>query len=150
MVALSPPPLEHRWGSLSFVSTLYLCPILDCLLSNVPRRWRAELRLGLQEALVNAVKHGNRLDPNKVIAVRYTAIAGKYWWVIADEGNGFDFTHRCQVPCIDERGYPDLGDCGRGLHILHQIFDEVHWANDGRELHLCKQMSRWSRLPLVS
>ncbi|MBE7382641.1 MAG: ATP-binding protein [Leptolyngbya sp. SIO1E4] len=152
MVALFQPSITHNWGSLSFVSTLYLCPILDRLLVQVPRRWRAEVRLGLQEALVNAVKHGNHLDPHKVISVRYKALGNQYWWVIEDQGGGFDFSHCCCELAAAEKADEKadaVNDCGRGLYILHQIFDEVHWAREGRELHLCKRVHRWFGLPLV-
>lgn len=148
MVAFYPPPVTHKWGTLSFVSTLYLCPILDSLLSNVPPRWRAEVRLGLQEALVNAVKHGNQLDTQKVILVRYTMAAGRYWWIIQDQGQGFETPCKCPPP--DPCSTVEVGECGRGLYILHQIFDEVRWAHNGRELHLCKRVRRWFSIPLVS
>ena len=157
MVALFQPSTQHGWGSLSFVSTLYLCPVLDRLMTQVPRRWQAEVRLGLQEALVNAVKHGNHLDPHKVISVRYKALGNQYWWVIEDQGGGFDFNHRCSPTCEPtvveavETVEKDcaVSDCGRGLYILHQIFDEVRWDRGGRELHLCKRVHRWFGIPLV-
>ncbi len=148
MVALSPPPETHQWGNLKFVSTLYLCPILDSLLSRVPARWQAEVRLGLQEALVNAVKHGNRMDTQKVISVRYTVAGGRHWWIIEDQGAGFDCPEGC--PPLDPLAPAEIGDCGRGLYILHQIFDEVRWTRNGRELHLCKRVHRWFGIPLVS
>lgn len=147
MVALFQPSLKEHWGSLSFVSTLYLCPVLDRLMDRVPPRWQAEVRLGLQEALVNAVKHGNHLDPRKVISVRYKTLGNQYWWVIEDEGGGFDFQNCCGVS-VDE-GEAMTNDCGRGLYILDQIFDEVKWAHGGRELHLCKRIHRWFGIPLV-
>jgi anti-sigma regulatory factor (Ser/Thr protein kinase) len=150
VVALSPPSINYKWGTLSFVSTLYLCPILDRLLSNVPRRWHAEIRLGLQEALVNAVKHGNQLDTRKVISVRFATRSGRYWWIISDQGQGFEAP--CCCPDPDEGTIADhnrIGDCGRGLYILHQIFDEVRWVHGGRELHLCKRANRWFGMPRV-
>jgi serine/threonine-protein kinase RsbW len=151
VVALSLPSTQYKWGSLSFVSTLYLCPVLDRLLARVPRRWRAELRLGLQEALVNAVMHGNRLDPHKIVSVRYTVVGDHYWWVIADQGCGFDFSQDCRHEKLPEpTRCQSVGECGRGLYILNQIFDEVRWAQGGRELHLCKQVRRWYGIPLVS
>lgn len=144
--------MEREWGSLSFVSTLYLRPVLDRLLTKVPRRWQAEVRLGLQEALVNAVKHGNHLDPQKVISVRYRTSGNQYWWVIEDQGGGFDFSRCCDPadcnPTITEKG-DVVNDCGRGLYILHQIFDEVRWDSGGRELHLCKRVRGWFGIPLV-
>ena len=67
MVAVISRPVTRNWVTISFASTLYLCPILDLLLAEIPDQWHTELRLGLQEALVNAAKHGNQLDPIKNI-----------------------------------------------------------------------------------
>lgn len=147
MVALFQPSINPQWGSLSFVSTLYLCPVLDRLMDKVPQKWQAEVRLGLQEALVNAVKHGNDLDPRKVVSVRYKTSGTHYWWVIEDQGGGFDFQHPCS--CEDSDDEAAVSDCGRGLYILRQIFDEVQWRRGGRELHLRKRADRWFSLPLV-
>lgn len=152
VAALFQPSTKDEWGSLSFVSTLYLCPVLDSLLAQVPRRWQAEVRLGLQEALVNAVKHGNRLDPHKVISVRYRVAGNHHWWVIEDEGGGFDVNccNRSSSHHSIESGKGEtISDCGRGLFILHQVFDEVKWARGGRELHLHKRVNRWFAMPLV-
>lgn len=150
MVALFQPSVQSHWGSLSFVSTLYLCPILDRLLDRVPRKWQAEVRLGLQEALVNAVKHGNHLDPCKVISVRYKITGNQFWWIIEDEGCGFDFENCC-CDTTEEASSDSVavGECGRGLYILNQIFDEVQWSRGGRELHLCKRIHRWFGIPLI-
>lgn len=150
MIAISIRPQERTLGTISFASTLYLCPILDLLLAEIPEQWQAELRLGLQEALVNAAKHGNQLDPSKTVAVRFSAIADQYWWTITDQGDGFTpppcncpTEYNDQLPC-------DEGECGRGLFILYQIFDQVHWNSEGTELRLCKKVGSRSRLPLVS
>lgn len=134
---------------LSFVSTLYLCPILDLLLTEVPDIWHPEVRLGLQEALVNAAKHGNHLDPHKKISVRFAKTGNYFWWIIADQGSGFSHPCGCVEELKDDN--PEaIGDCGRGLYILHQIFDEVQWNRGGRELHLCKQIrTRFNRPRIV-
>lgn len=121
--------------------------MLDQLLAHVPERWRAEVRLGLQEALVNAVKHGNCLDPHKVISVRYKTMGNEYWWVIEDQGCGFDFHRDCGSAESDTE--VTIKDCGRGLYILNQVFDSVQWSRGGRELHLRKQVRRWFSEPLV-
>ena len=87
MIAISARPVGRNWITISFASTLYLCPILDLLLAEVPDYWQAELRLGLQEALVSAAKHGNKLDPGKNVGVRFSIVQDQYWWVISDEGS---------------------------------------------------------------
>jgi len=146
VITISPRPVKRNWSTISFASTLYLCPILDLLLAEVPCKWHAELRLGLQEALVNAAKHGNNLDPSKIVIVRFSLEDDHYWWAISDQGCGFN------PPCCraDKSEYLPFeeAESGRGLCILHEIFDRVHWNSQGTELKLGKQVNRF-RLPLV-
>jgi len=128
---------KQRQGTVSFASTLYLCPILDLLLETIPPIWHPELRLGLQEALVNAAKHGNKLDPHKTVVVRYTSDNGFYSWTIANAGCGFD-PPKEQPPCPEALLPEPDSDCGRGMCILHQIFDRVSWNESGTQVQLCK------------
>jgi len=148
VIATSPPLNQQKWGTLSFVSTLYLHPVLDILVAEVPRQWQAEIRLGLQEALVNASKHGNGLDPTKQVSVKYTTAGAQFWWVIADQGHGFQPPCRCDDFTYDDCK-PHVSDCGRGLYILHQIFDQVNWCRGGRELHLNKRITPTRSMPLI-
>ena len=147
MIAISLRPLGRDWGTISFASTLYLCPILDLLLEQIPRKWQPEVRLGLQEALVNAAKHGNNLDPSKTVVVHFSVINDEYWWIISDEGSGF--SHVCHQADEDCSLPGDESESGRGLCLLHQIFDRVDWNRQGTELRLCKQVNSRSRLPLI-
>lgn len=134
-------PSIKKWESLSFTSTLYLCPILDTLLEPTPNLLHDELRLGLQEALVNAAKHGNRLDPQKIVSVRHAKAHGYYWWIVTDQGDGFRGEGMAQFVNCPDTDSPFVSECGRGLYILHQVFDQVRWSDDGKEIHLAKQIS---------
>jgi serine/threonine-protein kinase RsbW len=143
-------PVKSEWDKVSFASTLFLCPILDDLLLTVPSKWYAEIRLGLQEALVNAAKHGNNLDPGKQVIVRFCFEDGAYWWIIADEGGGFrppaGNNQECSayLPCLES-------ESGRGMFLLHQIFDRVVWNRQGTEISLCKQLyAHVEREPLLT
>ena len=147
MITISLRPVGRNWGTISFASTLYLCPILDLLLAEIPNKMQAELRLGLQEALVNAAKHGNRLDPSKKVVVRFSLIDDQYWWIISDQGCGFEPSYKSHA---DPEEYlpPDESESGRGLSILHLIFDQVEWNRTGTELRLCKQLGSRPRIPI--
>lgn len=96
-------------------------------------------------ALVNAAKHGNNLDPSKTVLVRFSLIDNQYWWIISDQGNGFSPSSEsesdsdCDPDPIDYLP-PDEAESGRGLCLLHQIFDQVEWNRKGTELRLCKQL----------
>lgn len=159
MIATSSRPRQigQNWVTISFASTLYLYPILDLLLADVPKHWHPELRLGLQEALVNATKHGNNLDPTKTVLVRFSIVKDQYWWVISDQGPGF------KPPCRPNQNQQlnanapekhtdccdDEKECGRGIYIIYQVFDYIEWNSKGTELTLCKKVRNNSRLPLV-
>ena len=139
MIAIPIPWNRSKWSTMSFTSTLYLCPVLDLLLVNVPPEWRPEIRLGLQEALVNAAKHGNKLDPTKAIIVRFIVTDREYSWIIADEGGGFGCPESI---CPNQDLLPiDEAENGRGLSILQEVFDGVHWNRDGTQLTLSKAIS---------
>ncbi|MGB3612336.1 MAG: anti-sigma regulatory factor [Elainellaceae cyanobacterium] len=133
------PGLGRKYGTLSFASTLHLCPVLDILLADVPSQCQPEVRLGLQEALVNAAKHGNKLDPGKAVLVQFFALNHEYWWIVSDQGSGFAPASRSVKQCCKQTP-GEYGECGRGLYILHQVFDCVQWNAEGTELRLCKQL----------
>lgn len=145
MIAVSVQPPKPEVRTVSFASTLYLRPILNLLLAEVAPLWRQDLRLGLQEALVNAAYHGNCLDPYKRITVQFVVSFNQYVWTITDEGEGFRPEGRRpsgELPCCEQ-------ECGRGLYILRQIFDEVEWLPPGNHLRLCKHIRRDSRPQLI-
>ena len=151
MIAIPIPWNRSKWSTMSFTSTLYLCPVLDLLLVNVPPAWQAEVRLGLQEALVNAAKHGNKLDPNKTIIVRFSATSSEYSWIIVDQGNGFTEGCKCLNKIDQAQMLPmDEAENGRGYSILHEIFDDVRWNRDGTQLTLSKAVvSNKERQPAI-
>jgi serine/threonine-protein kinase RsbW len=140
VISISLRPTGRKCSTISFASTLHLCPVLDLLLADIPERLREDVRLGLQEALVNAAKHGNKLDPCKTVVVEFFSLEGQYWWVISDQGSGFSPFSSCNVDCSDQT-LDEIEECGRGLYILHQVFDQVHWNHDGTELRLCKEVA---------
>jgi serine/threonine-protein kinase RsbW len=150
VIAISLRPSNRKWGTVSFASTLHLSPVLELLLANIPAKWRSDLHLGLQEALVNAAKHGNNLDPSKTILVEFFTLSNQHWWIIVDQGAGFSPGCCCasQVDLVDQE-LADVGECGRGLYILHQVFDQVLWNKQGTELRLCKDMGSPSKLASV-
>lgn len=140
-LATLPKPIEEgrrSWKTVSFPSTLHLHTVIDILMAQIPADHQPEVRLGLQEALVNAAKHGNDLDPHKSVSVRYRSSSRDHCWIIRDEGRGFspptaDSAEELEsVPC-------EYQECGRGLFILNQVFDEVCWNNDGTALTLYKR-----------
>jgi serine/threonine-protein kinase RsbW len=112
---------------------------LDLLLQEVPEMLHLEVRLGLQEALVNAVKHGNLLNPEKSISVKYARFQDRHEWVITDQGIGFQPPSvQCSLESLHDHLPAHGCECGRGLFILFEVFDQVRWDKAGTELSLSK------------
>ncbi len=138
MISISSPPTIRSWKTVSFASTLHLYPILDLLLKKIPTQLHPEIRLGLQEALVNAAKHGNRLDPCKTVKVKFCYKKSEYSWIVCDQGDGFEQESNYS---FDDENLPAVeAENGRGFCLLHQIFDRVTWNPQGTKVELYKQV----------
>ena len=95
---------------------------------------RFAVRLALEEALVNAMKHGNRMDASRRVRVAYRASAEQVEIHVADEGEGFD---PAQVP--DPTADENLSKpSGRGIMLMRCYMDEVTYVCEGREVHMVK------------
>ena len=113
-------------------SSLQLSSFLELLLEPISKNKQIYLiKLGLHEALVNAVKHGNKLDPTKVIRVKRIITPKWCIWQIQDEGKGLPYSNR-------KFSLPKKVDSinGRGLFIIHECFDDVRWSPKGNRLQL--------------
>jgi len=90
VITISPRrPVGRNLGTISFASTLYLCPILDLLLAGFLIDGKRATS-GTSGSLGKRHKHGNNLDPSKLVIVRFSLADDHYWWVIADQGCGFN------------------------------------------------------------
>lgn len=121
-----------RWSDFITPSTLQLAPLLDILLEPVAcSQLQAQVQLGLQEALVNAVRHGNGNDPAKCLRIRRIETPRWWIWQVQDEGKGLP-------PAARQAQLPSHCDApgGRGLFLIHQCFDDVRWSRRGNRLQL--------------
>lgn len=121
-----------RWADFITPSTLQLAPLLDLLLEPLASaRQLSALQLGLQEVLVNAVRHGNGNDPAKCLRVRRIITPSWVVFQVQDEG--------CGVPPQDRGVHlPEQLDApsGRGLFLIHQCFDDVRWSARGNRVQV--------------
>jgi serine/threonine-protein kinase RsbW len=92
------------------------------------------VKLSLEEALVNAIKHGNKLDPGKRVRVAAEIDNRQCQIVIEDQGPGFD---RSAVP--DPTAEENLTKCsGRGLLLIEAYMNKVEYSKGGRRVRLLK------------
>jgi serine/threonine-protein kinase RsbW len=96
------------------------------------------IKLALEEALINAIKHGNKLDKGKLVQVEWRVSPAAVEITIEDEGPGFD---RKKVPNpTDETNLEKL--TGRGILLIESYMTDVQWSNGGRRVKLVKKNER--------
>jgi len=92
------------------------------------------VRLALEEALVNAMKHGNAFDPRRTVHVRYRASPERVEICVADEGTGFN-PDAVPDPTAEEN---IERPCGRGIMLMRCYMDEVTFSAKGNEVSMVK------------
>ena len=123
---------SKNWAVFIHPSTLKLSSFVETLLEPIICKETAKkIELGLHEALVNAVIHGNLSDPDKVIRVRRILTPNWIIWQIQDEGLGVVKNKRVSSLPL-EIGVKN----GRGIYLIHKCFDDVRWSRKGNRLQL--------------
>jgi serine/threonine-protein kinase RsbW len=93
------------------------------------------IKLALEEALVNAIKHGNGRDTKKRVIVNARISDNRFQISIEDQGPGFD---RSSVP--DPTSEENLEKCsGRGILLMESYMSKVAWDHGGRRVTLVKE-----------
>ena len=93
------------------------------------------IRLAVEEALVNAMKHGNRMDRTKKVSVSYRVHNDEFIIRIRDEGKGFN-PAEVPDPTVEENLERA---CGRGLLLMRYYMTEVLFLEKG---NVCEMRKR--------
>ena len=92
--------------------------------------------LVLREGLTNAVRHGNKNDPDKTVDIQLKIDRGKTLFLqIADQGEGFDWKAQQTAKLPEEE------DHGRGIHIMETYFTRYSYNPKGNLLYLEKTIA---------
>ena len=117
--------------------------ILDYLMKRVEKNGiidaeNSNLFIALDEAFVNAVKHGNKFDANKIVRISAEVSPTEARFTIEDEGEGFNIA---EIP--DPTNPENLfKTSGRGVLIIHNIMDEVKYNERGNRLTMVKKSDK--------
>ncbi|HEX8710198.1 MAG TPA: ATP-binding protein [Pyrinomonadaceae bacterium] len=96
---------------------------------------RSNLFVALDEAFVNAVKHGNKNDPHKLVRITAEISSQEARFTVEDQGDGFDVQ---EIP--DPRDPQNLfKTSGRGVLLIYNIMDEVRYNDRGNSLTMVKR-----------
>jgi serine/threonine-protein kinase RsbW len=107
----------------------------DLALAGFAERDIFGLRLAIEEALVNGIKHGNRADPSKEVRMQYRITAEQIVVEIEDDGPGFnpeDLPDPCAVENLERC-------CGRGVFLIRHYMTWVQYSERGNAVTMCKR-----------
>ena len=140
-------PLEvHTWLRSEIV---LISPFVDWLMSLIARSRCVDgkeefVELALREAVSNAILHGNRLEPRKLVHVRCCCESAKGVFIsVRDQGHGFD-PNTVPNPLAVENLEAEHG---RGIHLMKLSVDEVSFERGGTEVHIRKQSGNEQKHP---
>ncbi len=92
-----------------------------------------EVEVALIEALANAVQHGCKNDPSKLVEVCVACDDSRgLLIVIRDPGPGFN-PSSIPNPVLGQNLFSTHG---RGIFLINQLVDEVHYEKGGTEIHM--------------
>jgi len=137
------PRLEERIALKMPSDLQYLDSILDYLNDQMVKfglieRDDTEVLIALDEAIVNAVKHGNKGDARKAVDIIAEFSAEGARFTVRDEGAGF---LRDEIPDPTDPARL-LEPSGRGLLLINHIMDHVEHNDRGNQLQMFKRATR--------
>jgi serine/threonine-protein kinase RsbW len=96
------------------------------------------VHLALQEAFINAVRHGNQMDPDKEVKIEYLVDSEKFEISVTDEGDGFDPEAVPDPRCEENLYKPN----GRGLLLMRAYMDVVEYNEKGNGVRMVRYRER--------
>lgn len=110
-----------------------LCPdIDDCLIF--------EIKVVLNELLVNSVKHGNKMDPNKKVLLRAGLTCSGYFYAyVEDEGAGYDYNKYLKQINLHSN-ISEIKGTGRGILIADKLCDRIKFNSKGNKIVVLKKV----------
>lgn len=95
------------------------------------------IHMAMEEAVMNAIKHGNQRDPSKSVHVEIVLSCTQFYSRVTDEGSGFD-PSEVPDPTLDENLEKASG---RGLMLMNNFVDVVQYNDAGNSVELTKDKS---------
>lgn len=88
----------------------------------------------LHEAVSNAIKHGNKCDPDKKVRLSVETRYDRYLcFKVEDQGEGFDPDSLPDPTSLERIEEPN----GRGVFLINRLADKVMYSHNGTILEVC-------------
>ena len=125
---------------LSLPSSMHSIYVLDAVISEIvsemgfDEHTSEQVILAVTEAGTNAIKHGNKCDPNKPARFKFIVNPDKLTVIVQDQGTGFD---RQKIPS-PWQGTNRFKGSGRGIFLVEACMDVVTYEASGTIVRMMK------------
>jgi serine/threonine-protein kinase RsbW len=99
---------------------------------NIHEECYGNMLVAVTEAVNNAIQHGNKYDPDKMVSINYEIDADQILFAISDEGNGFDYMNLPDPTDPENLEKPT----GRGVFLMKHLADQIIFAENGKVVEL--------------
>jgi serine/threonine-protein kinase RsbW len=93
--------------------------------------------VAVTEAVNNAIQHGNKYDPSKMVNISYEIDNDRIAFVISDEGTGFDYYNLPDPTAPENLEKPT----GRGVFLMKHLADQIIFSDQGKVVELYFNMN---------
>ena len=93
-----------------------------------------KIKLALSEALINAIKHGNKFNTGLFVEATIETSENELSVAVKDQGDGFDFQALAD-PTKEENL---TKNSGRGVYLIKKLMDKVSFSDGGRTVKMTK------------
>ena len=90
--------------------------------------------MAVRESVINAIKHGNRMSPDKSVDIKCWISDERVRIEIQDEGQGFDRTEVPDPTLLENLERP----CGRGIMLMGAFMNLIEYNDQGNKVTLEK------------
>jgi len=102
----------------------------------VPEERIFDITLCVEEAVRNAIVHGNRSNRNKTVITTFQLQDDRVTIEVEDEGEGFDHT---ALPDPTDADYI-MRNSGRGVYLIRKLMDSVTFNDRGNKIVMVKKV----------
>ncbi len=95
----------------------------------------SKIKLVLEEAITNAMRHGNKLERSTIVKVSIVADKKKIELDVHDMGGGFDFRNLSDPTKKDGVQKPS----GRGVFLMRKFMDKVKFYDGGSGVRMLRK-----------
>ena len=99
---------------------------------NIQEECYGNMLVAVTEAVNNAIQHGNKYDPEKMVHIAYEIEPDQIAFTVTDEGQGFDYLNLPDPTDPENIEKPT----GRGVFLMKHLADQIIFSEHGRVVEL--------------